>query len=80
MAAKKKPADLSSYSGRFAARLRELREKAGLSVEDAAGALGVSLRTYYSWESGEYAPPLNKLPDLATTLNLKTVGGLFPPK
>jgi DNA (cytosine-5)-methyltransferase 1 len=35
---------------------RELRERAGLSVEEAATALSVSPKTVYRWENGEVAP------------------------
>lgn len=35
---------------------REVRERAGLSVEEAANALNVSAKTIYRWDSGETAP------------------------
>ncbi len=79
-----KQPDQSTYSGRFAARLRSLREKRKLTVQEAAAMVrnaGHELtdRAYYNWESGKYAPPINVLPALSTTLGVKTVGNLFPP-
>nr|WP_281720957.1 DNA (cytosine-5-)-methyltransferase [Nitrosomonas nitrosa] len=35
---------------------KELRERAGLTVEKAANVLGVSAKTIYRWESGEVEP------------------------
>lgn len=82
--APKKP-DETTYSGRFAARLRMLREKRGLTVQQVAEAIreaGNKLtdRTYYSWEAGQYTPPFETLPAIADALSVKTVGGLFPAK
>ncbi len=44
---------------------REAREKAGLSIVDAAYALGVSVIAIYSWEVGAYAPRTKRLPEIA---------------
>lgn len=82
--APKKP-DESTYSGRFAARLRMLREKRGLTAKEAAEAIrsaGYSLseRTYYAWESAANMPPYDALPTLAEVLGASQVGRLFPPK
>lgn len=76
--------DKSTYSGRFAARLRELREKRKLTVQEAAQLVrdsGHELtdRAFYNWESGKYFPPTNALPAIAAAMGVKTVGGLFPP-
>ena len=65
-----KEPDLSTYAGRFAARLRSLREAAGLSVAEARGKLAeggvdVSEYTVRSWERAETAPPVATLPILA---------------
>lgn len=80
-----KQPDQSTYSGRFAARLRALREKAGLSVEGLGAKLGESgysatSKTIYNWESGLREPPLDALPNLATCLGLKTVRAILPEK
>lgn len=75
--------DETTYSGRFAARLRMLREKAGLSVDDVVENLrsqGYQLgeRSYYNWESGRAIPPMNVFPLLAQTLKQKTPRSLLP--
>jgi transcriptional regulator with XRE-family HTH domain len=42
--------------GSLASRIREARERAGLSQEEFAGRLGVSLRTIGNWERGATVP------------------------
>ncbi len=69
-----KPIDTSDYAGRFASRLRILREKTGLSgtqIAESVRASGFECaeRTYYSWERGA-APPLNVLPIIAACLGV----------
>ena len=75
--ARKEP-DTSTYPGRFAVRLRALREKAGLTHEQVAEAVGVTVTTYYRWESGENFPKPELFPALAFALGLKTIRNLFP--
>lgn len=82
-AAPKKSADLSTYAGRFAARLRALREKAGKSVETVVAELRdaghpTAARTYYNWELAQTTPPLNVFPALAAALQLKSSRQLLP--
>jgi len=77
--ARKSP-DLTRYSGRFADRLRKLREKAGLLPEDFAKTLGVSLSAVYRWEGGSNQPDPDMLPKIAEVLNLNNVRMLFPLK
>ena len=84
-AAPKKSVDTSTYAGRFAERLRILREKAGLSVEEFAtkittGGYELSAKSVYNWEGGLREPPFNCLPFIATALGLKTVRVLMPEK
>lgn len=76
----KKEIDTSTYGGRFAARLRELR--AGRDVMKIVASLKrsgheIGRATYYNWESAAYDPPLNVLPALAKALGCK-VSELFP--
>ena len=59
------------YSGRFAARLRALREKAGMSVEDLVDRTGIPAQTLYSWEQGKYTPPIETFPMLAETFGVE---------
>ena len=42
----------------FARRIREARDAAFLTQEDAAKKLGVSVRTYQGWESGSVFPQM----------------------
>lgn len=65
--ARKQP-DKDTYSGRFAIRLRELREKAGLTVEEVVEQMEIPRRTYYNWESSISVPPLEVFPELAAVL------------
>ncbi len=54
-----------TYSGRFAIRLRELREKAGLTVPELAERIGVPAQTIYHWEIGKPTFRLDLIPALA---------------
>ncbi len=76
----RKPIDTSTYEGRFAARLKMLREKAKLSVEDLADRLGVTPTTVYHWEKSHSFPKCGQLPLIAEALSLKGVRPLFPEK
>ena len=82
--ARKEP-DLSSYRGRFAARLKSLRENAGLSVEEAAGLLidaGVvrSQNTIYNWEAALGLPKIVDFPAIAEVYGVKSPRNLLPEK
>lgn len=78
-----KEPDQSTYGGRFAARLRTLREKAGLTIDQyvekvAKCGYKVGKSTAYHWEQGHTDPPLDAMPAVAKALGLKSVRGLFP--
>jgi len=75
----RKPLDLETYEGRFAARLKMLREKAGLTLEHVAIAAGVNTRTIYRWESSQTDPQIRHLPILADLFGVE-VRNLFPKK
>ena len=75
----RKEPDLTTYAGRFAERLRKLREKKKLSVEELAEASGISRTTLYNWEQGRSQPLIGQLPQLADALGLK-IGKLLPEK
>ena len=70
--------NLSTYSGRFGARLRELRAKAGLSQAEFAEAMQVQQSTISRWELGERFPPADALPAIAKVLRLENTVDLFP--
>ncbi|MFH5806432.1 hypothetical protein [Alienimonas sp. DA493] len=79
-----KPVDQSTYSGRFAARLRELRERRELSVADLRdhledGGVKVVEETIRSWERNASTPPLDVFPVLARILYIK-IGDMMPPQ
>ena len=74
----RKTIDTSTYEGRFAARLKELREKAKLTPEQVAEALGMNLSSIYHWESGTRAPNIGDLPAVAKVLKLKKTKDLLP--
>ena len=46
-------------------RLRELRNKSGLTQNEIASKLGVSGQTILNWENGIYEPKINQLIQLA---------------
>lgn len=54
----------------FAAALREIRKRAGLSQEDLARMVGVERSTVTKWESGQNAPALPTLAKLADVLGV----------
>ncbi len=85
MAPAAKDPDPTTYSGRFAQRLRSLREKrfaTGQQFVDELVAHGfeVKLTTLYNWEAGRSEPPLNALPILASHLGLSGPRMLLPPE
>ena len=63
--------DETTYAGRFAARLRMLREKAGYTVEELTEETGIPPGTLYSWEAGHRRPPYETLPTLAGAFGVK---------
>ena len=78
-----KEPDLSTYAGRFAARLRTLREAAGLSVAEARGKLAgkgvdVSESTLRRWERADAVPPVESYPVLAKVYGVAP-GDVLPP-
>ena len=75
----RKKVDSSTYPGRFALRLRMLREKAGLSVEELAEKSGIPRRTLFNWEGGERSPSIEQFPQLAEALRVK-IRSLMPEK
>ena len=66
-----KAVNLDAYSGRFAARLRELRLKRKMTVDQLAKISGIPDKTLYKWESGDHAPTIDRLPELAQALGVK---------
>jgi len=50
-------------------KLKEIRKRTGMSQEQLAELVGVSLMTIRRWEWGETSPSAKKLPKLAEALN-----------
>lgn len=80
--APKKP-DESTYSGRVAAKLRAIRERAGLSVDQVVQSIrenghDVPVSTYYKWESGMSKVHLDMLPAIARALGRNNVHSILP--
>lgn len=76
--------DLTSYSGRVAARLRSLREERGWSVEELLSRLKqqkvrISLAAIYHYENGRRSIPPNLYPALAAIFG-KSVRTFLPPE
>ncbi len=75
--------DVSTYSGRVAQRLRKLRDRAGLSVQEVLERMErhgyhLSVQGYYKWENGRAKVDLDAVPALAKALRLKSLKDLFP--
>ena len=79
MARPRKAVDTSTYTGRFAERLKMLREKTGMSVDELAEKSGIPTRTLWNWESDTKIPGIDRLPELADALGV-TVRTLMPQK
>lgn len=75
----RKEIDVSTYTGRFAARLKMLREKKKMNIDQLAEAAGVPSRTLYHWEAGNRSPSIENFPELAEALGV-TVRTLMPEK
>jgi len=69
--------DTSTYSGRLAARVRELREKEGWTVPEMAEAVGIATTTLYEYESNRRAFPVDIVVKIAEQLG-KNPGIFFP--
>jgi len=80
MSRKRKEVDTSTYGGRFAIRLYELRQKAGYTAEQVAEALETTTVSVHNWESGKPTIRLEVLPKLAELYGLSDVRTLFPRK
>ena len=60
--------DLSTYSGRVGALIRERRESLGISTSEMAKRCSVSEQTLYAWEVGRNAISLNSFAKIAAAL------------
>lgn len=58
------------------AKIRQYRERAGLTQKELAAAVGVDPSAVSYWENGQTAPTMNNLVKVASVLNCKP-GDLF---
>ncbi len=79
MARPRKEIDTSTYEGRFAARLKMLREKAKLSQEEVAETIGVARSAYFNWEAGANSPHVKYFPALALAFGV-SIRTIIPEK
>jgi len=77
MARPRNAVDTSTYGGRFAVRMRALREKKGLTVEELAEKTGLPIATLYSWENASRSPVSDDLLHVAKVLGMN-VRNLLP--
>jgi transcriptional regulator with XRE-family HTH domain len=77
MSRRRKEVDTSTYSGKFAVRVVELRVRAGISAAEMAEKLGASIVTYQRWERGENDFAFEVIPKLAKILEV-SVSELMP--
>ena len=70
-ARQRKPVDTETYEGRFAVRLKQLREKKKLTVDELAEISGIPKKSIYNWESTMRSPSIGNLPLLAKALGVK---------
>jgi len=73
----RKAVDTSTYSGRFAVRLRQLRDERGLSIPELAAITGVPYRTQQNWENGTNFPQAESFPILAKAFGI-SIAELLP--
>jgi transcriptional regulator with XRE-family HTH domain len=71
------PVDDSTYSGRLALRVRELREAKGWTVQKLAEKAGISDKAMYAYENGTRGIPVDLFPALAKALGA-SVDEFFP--
>lgn len=62
---------MSDQIRQIAARIKDLREIAGLSVETLAGELGISAETYRQYEEGNIDIPIGFLYELSTKFHVE---------
>lgn len=56
----------------FHSRLNETRKSKGITAQQMADLLGMHIRAYRKYESGDTTPPLNNLVKIADILDVST--------
>jgi transcriptional regulator with XRE-family HTH domain len=81
----RKETDTTTYSGRLGARMRELREKRGITVEQFRDALRTatgrefSVQAIYAWERAARDLPLDLIPAVTGILGFEKATSWLPP-
>lgn len=70
--------DTRTFSGRVAARIRALRDKRGMTVDDLADKIGIEPSTLYGYESGSRKPDPDLYPKFAEAFGISVTA--FLPK
>lgn len=76
MGRKRKEVDTSTYAGKLAVRLVELREKKKLTAAEVAEQTGISIRTIQNWENGDRCPITEDFLKLAKLYGIKSLKDL----
>ena len=76
----RKAVDTSTYTGRFAVRLKTLREKKKVSLETLSEMTGIPQTTLYRWENGDRCPVNEQVFLVTEALNIKPSRLLEDPK
>lgn len=61
---------IKDFYKKMGKRLKELRLKANITQEELAESVGVATKTVSYWENGHNPITLNKIPLIATALNI----------
>ena len=80
MARPRKAIDTSTYTGRFAARLKMLREKKKMTLETLSEITGIPQTTLYRWENGDRCPVNEQVFLVTEALEIKPSRLLEDPK
>jgi transcriptional regulator with XRE-family HTH domain len=78
MGRKRAEVDTSTYSGRIAARVRELRERKGYTVEKLAEKVGVDIKAMYAYEQNARTIPPDLYPKVWKALGCSHPDQFFP--
>jgi len=73
-------AEMALRQEKVSERLRELRERQGLSQEDAARRVGITHRQWQRWESGDSMPYPRSLDMVASSFGISVAEFFDPPE
>lgn len=70
---------LSAFHAEFLRRVRERAAQLNYGPDELAAEFGVGRSTLYRWLTGQTSIPVEKLPQLVSTLRFKGLADLLPP-